>query len=148
MDKKDTLRNIYKLLQDISIKYVEHRFYVTSDKFFWNQFTTTSEDPILTLDYSQNISLKPKYEVQAAHFSGRQNTLHCAYIQHKGEDTNYIYHLTGDTNHDSVLSMAIIEDIIQNYPELIAGERLVLRSDNCSTQYKSRFVFHKMMEQQ
>ena len=30
------------------------------------------------LDFSQNLSLRPKNKVQSAHFSGRQFTLHCA----------------------------------------------------------------------
>ena len=29
----------------------------------------------IELDFSENLSLKPKFEIQAAHFSGRQYTL-------------------------------------------------------------------------
>ena len=45
--------------------------------------------PVLTLDYSENIALKPKFEVQAAHFSGRQHTLHCCVIESDGVN-NYV----------------------------------------------------------
>ena len=144
-DKKDTMQNIYQLLQEIGKTYIIHRYYVTCDRVFWSNFTTNYEGAILTLDYSENINSKPKYEAQSAHFSGRQHTLHCSVMQKNG-DFNYIYHLSNDTNHDSVLTMKILEDIISNYPTLIEDGRLVLGSDNASTQYKSRFIFHKMKE--
>ena len=55
-----------------------------------------------------------------------------------------MYHLTDDTNHDSVLTFHIIGDIIKKYPEIIKHGKLVIRSDNCSTQYKCKYVFQKM----
>ena len=42
------------------------------------------------------------------------------------------------------MTFAIMEDIIENELSVIDSGSLGLRSDNCSTQYKSRFVFHLM----
>ena len=44
------------------------------------------------------------------------------------------------------LTGIIIEDVILKHPEIIKSGILVLRSDNCSQQYKSRFVFKKLLE--
>ena len=56
----------------------------------------------------------------------------------------YFYHLSDDTNHDSVLTFYIIRDIIHKHPEVIEKGFLVLRSDNCQEQYKCKFTFFEM----
>ena len=38
------------------------------------------------------------------------------------------------------------EDIIHNHPEVISHGTLILRSDNCSEQYKSRFIFANLKQ--
>ena len=57
---------------------------------------------------------------QSAHFSGRQNTLHNTIIQAlENDEKKFVYHLSDDTNHNSVMTFCIIMDIIKNYPEVI-----------------------------
>ena len=34
----------------------------------------------IELDFSQNLALRPKNEVQRANFSGKQSNLHCAIV--------------------------------------------------------------------
>ena len=126
-------------------KYVIHRFLVATDKVFWSKFIANYRFPVLTLGYSENIALKPKFEVQAAHFSGRQHTLHCCVMESDGVN-NYVYHLSDDTTHDNIMTFSILKDLVETYPEILANGKLILRSDNASTQYKSRFVFHDMKE--
>ena len=41
---------------------------------------------------------------------------------------------------------SILKDLVETYPEILAIGKLILLSDNASTQYKSRFVFHDMKE--
>ena len=124
-----------------------HRFYVSVDKAFWpkfkSEFKSECPTPILHIDYSENIKLTPKNEVQTAHFSGRQHTLHCCvlYKSNNKGDHEFVYHLSDDTNHDSIMTTSVLEDIIEKYPSIVKSCNLVIRSDNCSTQYKSRFVF-------
>ena len=54
------------------------------------------------LNFSQNLrfSLRPKDEVQSAHFSGKQFTLHCAIVE--PVENRYHYHLSNDTKHDGL----------------------------------------------
>ena len=42
------------------------------------------------------------------------------------------------------MTFSIIEDIIKSNPSVIESGTLVLRSDNCPTQYKSKFVFAEL----
>ena len=55
----------------------------------------------IKLDFLENLALKPKFELQDAHFSGKQYSLHCSFVE-PGEN-KYEYHLSDDTNHDSIL---------------------------------------------
>ena len=97
------------------------------------------------MDYSQNIKLVEKDQVQSAHFSGKQQTLHDTLISYKGTN-QYVYHLSNDTNHDSGMATEIVESTISHHPEIKETGTLNLRLDNCSTQYKSRFVFHSLQK--
>ena len=54
--------------------------------------------------------------------------------------------VSDDTNHDSVMTNYIIEEIIQQNPRVIQSGTLQLCSDNCSVQYKSRFVFRALLD--
>ena len=134
IDKKATINDIFDLLIESMKKYICHRYFVINNKFFWTKFCCLYAHPILTIDYSENIQFKPKFEARSAHFSGKQQTLHCCVFEKSG-DMKFLYHLSDDKHRDSV--MLCIQDIIENYPSVIASGNLVLRSDNCSTQYKS-----------
>ena len=97
------------------------------------------------MDYSVNIKLTEKNQAQSSHYSGRQQTLHDTLIQYPDKRYQYVYHISDDTNHDSVMTTQVIEDICKYHPEVRETGRLILRSDNCSTQYKSRFVFAALL---
>ena len=142
------LGDVYKLLQGCAKEYLQQRYHVSVDRVYWAKYLAETDKHVVWLDYSMNISLTPKLEVQSSHYSGKQHTLHDTLIHYPGtEDTyKYIYHLSDDTNHDSVMSCTIISDIIKHCPEVIQKGHLVLRSDNCSTQYKSRYVFQGLLD--
>ena len=111
---------------------------VTGKSFLVKQHHT------LWLDYSQNIAFNKKKQVQSAHFSGRHHTLHNTIIQGPDAKILYVYHLSDDTNHDSVMTFHIIRDILKHHPEIIEKGVLVLCSDNCQEQYKCKFTFYEM----
>ena len=43
----------------------------------WERFT----GKYIELDFSKNLALKPKFQVQDAHFSGKQYSLHCSVVE-------------------------------------------------------------------
>jgi hypothetical protein len=120
-----------------------HRHSVSADVVFWAYLVGKLEQPYLHLDYSQNIALKPKSECQSEHFSGKEQTLHCAVLAYPTRN-NYIYHLSDDTIHDAIMTFYVLESIMSEHPELIEGGKLIIKSDNCSTQYKCRRTFIQM----
>ena len=79
----------------------------------------------------ENIVLRPKNEVQLAHFSGKQQTLHCTVLENcisSASPHSYMYHLSDDTHHGSILTFYIMESIIQNNLSLIDDGKLVIKS--------------------
>ena len=143
--KDQTLKSVYMLLQDNARSYLLHRYHTLSDKVYWQRYLDSTDASVVWMDYSQNIKLVEKNQVQSAHFSGKQQTLHDCLIIYKGQN-KYVYHLSDDTTHDSVMTAEILKTIIDKHPEIIETGILVLRSDNCSTQYKSKFVFKALLD--
>ena len=53
----------------------------------------------------------------------------------------YVDHLSEDTKEDSVMMFEIIENIINDHPEVIQNKILVLKSDNWSDSVKADTPF-------
>ena len=85
----------------------------------------------IELDFSENLALNPKHEVQDAHFSGKHYSLHCSIVE-PGEN-KYVYHLSDDTNDDPVFVNEVLEDIFKRWN--IKDEIIIIKSDNAPTRY-------------
>ena len=144
VDKYATLDQLYEELKKGAYEYLVHRHSVRADVVFWEHLKGTLTQPYIHLDYSQNISLKPKSECQSEHFSGKEQTLHCTVLANPNSNT-YIYHLSDDTIHDAVMTFHVLESIITEHPELIEDGKLIIKSDNCSMQYKCKRTFKQMV---
>ena len=131
VDKKDRLFGIIDQLQHLAQKYLVHRFMVCNDTYYWKNFIQNSPFHIFWVDYSQNINLTEKFQVQSADYSGKQQTLHNTVLHSpNNKTTKYMYHLS-----DGVFTFCVVEDIILNHTEVIEQGILVLRSDICEEQY-------------
>ena len=89
------------------------------------------------MDFSENIAIKTKSEVQEALFSGKEYALHCAIVQ--PSEVKFVYHLNDDTTHDPSFVQQVLEDISGRWE--ISGETIVVKSDNAPTQYKNKWTF-------
>ena len=84
--------------------------------------------------------MKPKFEAQDAHFSGKQFTLHCAIVE--PEVPKYVYHLSDDITHDSFIVHHVITGIITT--RNINNQTIIIKSDHAPTQYKNKYAFKSM----
>ena len=91
------------------------------------------------MDFSQNIALMPKDEVQSAHFSGKQQSLHCSIVIDETDVVSYDYHLSDDTGHDPSFVDEVLNDIFSR--SKIRNETIILKSDNAGNQYKDKYAF-------
>ena len=81
------------------------------------------------LNFSENLELKPKHEVQDARFSGKHYSLHCSIAEPC--ENKYVYHLSDNTNHDSIVVTEVLEDIFKCCN--IKDESIIIKSDNSPT---------------
>ena len=86
--------------------------------------------------------MKPKFEAQDAHFSGKQYTLHCSIVE--PNDPKYVYHLCDDTTHDPSFVHLVLEDIFE--VRGFKDTHVMIKSDNAPTQYKNRFAFKSLQQ--
>ena len=91
----------------------------------------------IELYFSQHLALQPKDEVQSAHFSGKQFTLHCSIVD--PVDSRNHFHFTHDTTQDPVFVNHVLCDIIIKND--IRNQDLWIQSDIAPTQYKNKNAF-------
>ena len=81
--------------------YLKHRWYVGNCQTVFSLMNDGYTGKFIELNFSQNLSLRLKHEVQSVHFSGKQLTLHCDIVG--PVENRYHYHLSDDTKHDGIL---------------------------------------------
>ena len=98
----------------------------------------------IEVEFSENFALKLKHDVQDAHFSGKQYSLHCSIVE--PDENKYVYHLSNDTKHDPVFVNEVLEDIFKRWN--IKGETIIktIKSNYAHTQYKNKSAFQSMMK--
>lgn len=137
VDYCEPVRLLVNKLQNLSKKYLKHRTYVDNCTSVFSLMKEPYTGKYIELDFSQNLSLRPKDEAQSAHFSGKQFTLHCAIVE--PTEYRYHYHISDDTKHDGIFVDHVLRDIIEKYD--IKNEDLWIQSDNASSQYKNKHTF-------
>ena len=124
-------------LKDQSDNYLPHRTYVNNCISVFPFLKDVDDGSYIELDFSKNLTLRPKDEVQSANFSVKQFTLHCAIVERA--EFRYHYQISDDTKHDLVFVNYVIRDIIERYR--IKNEDLWIQSDNALSQYKNKHAF-------
>ena len=128
VDHKEPVKDKCQKILDTGNAYLKHRAYVDNVLSVFPEMKTT---------FLQNLALRPKDEVQSAHFFGKQLTPHCSIVN--PVNNRYHFHLSDDTNHDSIFVDHAIGDIIDKYN--IPNEDLWIQNDNASSQYENKYSF-------
>ena len=72
----EPVKNICKRVLECGNVYLKHRTYIDNCATTFPLMKEAYDGMYIELDFSQNLALRPKDEVQSAHFSGKQFTLH------------------------------------------------------------------------
>ena len=91
----EPVKDICKRVLECGYAYLKHRTYVNNCAITFPLIKEAYDGMYIELDFSQNLALRPKDEVQSAHFSGKQVTLHCSIVDPVGY--RYHFHLSDDT---------------------------------------------------
>ena len=128
----------------ISVKdsYLKHRSHVDNINKVFPIVRESFQGIDTESDFSENVAIKPKSEVQEAHFSWKQYTLHCSIVE-PGMN-KYVYHLCDDTKHDPVFVNEVLEDIFTK--RNIKNETVIIKSDNAPTQYENQYAFFLLQQ--
>ena len=119
VDKKDKICNILKNLLQKGESYLRHRSHVNNISEVFPLIRETFTEKCIELDFSENLVLKPKFEVQDNYFSGIQFSRHCTIVE-PGEN-KYVYHLSFDTNYDPVF----VHEVLKNRLLIYGGKVLL-----------------------
>lgn len=102
-----------------------------------------------TVDFSENYLCKFQHEVQSAHWSYRQVTVHPCVFFYKCTKgcgklvTDYLVFLSDDLKHSSDFTHFVLTRCVQKMRDL--GMAVIhIFSDGCAGQYKSRFAFKNL----
>ena len=79
-DYHKPVKDICKKLLGTGDDYLKHRTYIDNVTTAFPEMKSPYDGIYIKLDFSQNLVLRPKDEVQSAHVSGKQFTLHCAVV--------------------------------------------------------------------
>ena len=140
VDKKETVNEVVKTLLSQSNTYLRHHSHVDNIAKVFLLIKETFNSCYIELDFSQNLAMKPKFQPQDAHFSGKQFTFHCAIVEPEGP--KYVCHLSDDTTHDSYFVHHVLTDIITT--RNINNQTHIIKRDNAPTQYKNKYAFKSM----
>ena len=138
-----TYEDCFKTFFTLKKAYTSHKYQVYNDIYHWPKIwsSTVEYGPIYHLDYSENLSQMHKFKPQSSHFNEPQYSLHCI-IKYMTDELDmpysYIYNLSDDMKHDNAFTATVVDHILDlsDIPETTQ-----FKSDNCTTQYKCKWVF-------
>ena len=77
-DDTKPIKHLVSLIKDGDSKYKKHQSYVDNCSTVFPMMKDVYNEKFIELNFSQNLSIQLKLEVQSAHFSNKQYVLHCA----------------------------------------------------------------------
>ena len=134
IDDSKPVKHFVSIIKDESKIYKKHRSYIDNCSNVFRPMKMLTVKNTLSFDFSQNHTIRSKLEVQSAHFSNKQYTLHCAIAKPFDKQYNH-----DDTKHDGTFVHHVLRHIIIHCS--ISNEDLWVQSDNASPQYKSKHSF-------
>ena len=126
IDKKMEVKEVAKTLIEQGGSYLRHRSHVANIKNTLPLIRESFNGKYIEMDFSENLAMKPKFEVQDAHFSGKQYSLHCSIVEPGTQ--KYFYHLSDDTTHDLEFVHEIFVDLFDKLS--IINETIMIKSDD------------------
>ena len=96
----------------------------------------------IDIDFSKNLTVPAKFELQSLHWSHEEITVHSGIIEMNGKKSYHPY-LSMDRKHNhSCVEVALNQMLCT----IEAPSTIMIESDNCSSQYKCASHFHATQE--
>ena len=123
-----------------------HRWQHNAFRTLLSKLPTLPKSAIAVMDFSENYLCKWQDEVQSAHWGYNQVTIHPCVLYYNCPDcqeviTEYLVFLGDDLNHDAHMVKEIV-DKVRTHLKRKGVTSLIMWSDGCAAQYKSRLPFY------
>ena len=143
------LSDLMKELKPLTRHIFTHRWQHRELKQLLAKMQSLPRTTVVLNDFSENYLCKYQDEGQSAHWGYNQVTIHPSvlyYPCHCGDQiTEYLVFLSDDIQHDARIVRNITSSI-RNHLQQKGVDNLIMWSDGCSTQYKSKLPFFFVSE--
>ena len=96
----------------------------------------------IDIDFSKNLTVPAKFELQSLHWSHEEITVHSGIIKMNGKKSYHPY-LSMDRKHNHSCVEVVLNQMLCT---IEAPSTIMIESDNCSSQYKCASHFHATQE--
>ena len=151
--KKGVYLGLVKELQDGLDKLAVHRANALRQRKQYQalQENTPPQWVVATMDFAENYLCVYQDEVQSAHWGYRQITIHPVVLQYRchclQNVTEYTIFLTDDMQKDGNMVKAIPDRVLEHTKQK-GLKHMVIFSNGCGAQYKSRLPFYHLLQLQ
>lgn len=154
VEKKGTLR---QLIGELEKEMATLALHLKTARWQRNQYQLITENmpracAVVTMDFAENYKCRFQNEIQSAHWSYKQVTVHPTVLHYQCPEENchtivhdYIVHLSDDLKHDGAFTKKVMDEILHYLAEKNL-DKAVIFSDGCSAQYKSKLPFLHLTE--
>lgn len=133
---------LINFIENLLPSLIYHRNMLQHYRSTIKQFKDMSPSLYTDIDFSENLTLGMKFEPQSMHWVRSQITIHAAILFLENEKQYHAYS-SDDRVHDQAFVKLAIQQIFRDV-EIPTEMKILIESDNCSSQYKSSQHFHDL----
>lgn len=139
-------RYLMEFIDNILPAAVHHRNHLKYYRNTIHTFRQLFECVSMDIDFSENLTLEVKFEPQSLHWYKVQITVHSGLLK---IDTHKSYHpyLSDSKVHDQAFVKLVILKMLSTVEDMMSEDtKILIESDNCSSQYKSTEHFADLQD--
>jgi len=101
--------------------------------------------PLVHVDYSESYKNKQQNEIQSAYFGQSSFSLFTACVYHNDDNGNLVKRpicvVSESNDHSRAAALTCVDIVVKEVEKHVHLSKLILWSDGCASQFRSRFVF-------
>ena len=130
-----------KFCENLLVKFIHHWNQLCLYRNVIHKFYELFDCASLDIDFSENLTLQYKEDIQSTYYTKKQLTVHSGILKHKEHKSYHIY--VSDTRiHDQPFVRLSIDEMLSTTDDGYVF--ILIESDNCGSQYKSAEHFFDM----
>ena len=128
------ITNIIDAIIKLLPKIIHHRNLLKNYRNTIAEFRDINTGIMIDIDFSEKLKVISKQEAQSQHWNQKGIIVHSGIMQ-EGGVKSYHAHLSDDRFQDQVFVNHVLDKMLEE-SSLKEGDKLIIESDNCTSQYK------------